>query len=156
MLCGVEYVYLALIIAVMSGLWWVAYKMEPHWASKDGTRLLCTVQELRDDGTTSRPKEARVMVLGDGLLRVTRKHMMKRNTIDCTMVGKSPKPPKKMELYVIQERVDGKQLPDLIALRIPTNSRSMPVLERLVEAAELKASQPARGNAAPADPPDRD
>jgi len=155
MLCDVDYVYLALLIVVMAGLWWVAYRMEPHFASKDGTRILCTIQELSDDGQTSRPKEARVSVLSGGLLRITRKHMMRRNTIDCTMVGKSENPPKKLQLYVVQERVDGKQLPALIALRIPPNSRSVPVLDQLVADAELKASRSARGSAAPADPPDQ-
>jgi len=156
MLCGVDYVYLVLIIAVMAGLWWVAYRMEPHWASKDGSRMLCTVQELRDDGTTSRPKEARVLVTASGLIQITRKQAMRRRTINCTMVGKSPKPPRNLELYVVQERVDGKQLPDLIALRVPPKSRAIPVLERLVAEAELSASKPAQGSAAPADRPDQD
>ena len=153
---AVDYVWIALTVIVMGGMWWVAYRMEPHWSSRDGTRFLCSAQELVDGNTVGRPRETRVVVTPDGALYVTQKRLMRRRSSSWTLVGKSPEPPRRLQVYVAQHRADGHNIPSHLALRIPNKSRCVAVLDEMLASIELKASRRAPGNAAPAGPPDRD
>ncbi|MGB8860770.1 MAG: hypothetical protein WCC60_16040 [Ilumatobacteraceae bacterium] len=151
-----EVVWIILIVVAMGAMWWVAYRMEPHWSSRDGRRFFCTAQELTGGESTGHPKETRVSITPDGALYISQKHLMRRRTSVWSIVGKSPSPPPKLQIYVAQHRADAKDLPSHLAIRIPRNSRCIAVLDELVAAAELKASRPTRGSAAPAGPPEQD
>jgi hypothetical protein len=156
MLWGVDYVWIALTVIVMGGMWWVAYRMEPHWSSRDGMRFLCGAQELVDGNTIGHPRETRVVVTPDGAMFVTQKRMMRRRSSSWVLIGKSPEPPRKVQVYVAQHHTDGHNIPSHLALRIPNKSRCVPVLDEILANAESRASRRAPGSAAPAGPPDRD
>jgi hypothetical protein len=155
-LCAVDAVWIVLFFAVMGGLWWVAYKIEPHYASKDGLRFLCNAQEINEGQPAGRPRETRVLVMGDGALHCTQKRMMRRSGSLWTLIGKSDEPPKRLQVYLAQELDDGHALPGLLALRIPDKSRVIAVLDRILEERELRRSRPNQGTSESADPPDRD
>jgi hypothetical protein len=153
---AVDYVWIALIIAVMGGMWWVAYRMEPHWSSRDGRRFMCTAQEIIDGTPVGHPRETRVMISPDGGLFVTQKRLMRRRSSQWHLIGKSPDPPRKLQVYVAQHRPEGNAPVTYLAIRIPAKSRCVALLDQLVDAEGLKVSRPAPRNAAPGRPPARD
>lgn len=145
-------VWVLLFFAVMGGAWWLAYKIEPHYASKDGTRFLCTAQEIVEGRPMGRARETRVVVLDDGILHCSQKRAMRRSGSLWAIVGKSPTPPKRLEVYVAQELHDGHALPNQLAIRVPSKSRVVPVLEQILVDREIRRAELLRGTAA-ADPP---
>lgn len=153
MLSTVDYVWLALIIVGMGGMWWVAYRMEPHWVSRDGSRFLCTVQELDGVNAVGHPREARVLVTADGALYVTQKRMLRRHTTMWTLVAKAPEPQRKIQVFVARHREAGSRIESHLALRIPTKSRCVAILDELLARAEVTASQRAPESAATEDQP---
>jgi len=132
MLEGVDYVWMLVLVVVMGGMWWVAYRMEPHYASKDGHHFLSNAQEMVDGTATSRARETRITVMPDGLLLVAQKRLGRRTTSRYRLVGRSPEPPKKLHVYVAQEVADGSLLPTQLFIRVPQTSRVVPVLDSLL------------------------
>ncbi|CAB4364928.1 unannotated protein [freshwater metagenome] len=128
MLWPVEYVWFALLIFAMGGMWWLAYRMEPHWSAQDGRRFLCTSQDLTDSAHPGRRREARVVVTPDGTLYVTHKNGFRRHETAWTLIGKAPTPPKKIEIYVARECTDGHGTA-MLSLRLPSKSRCIAVLD---------------------------
>lgn len=126
-----EYVWFALLIVAMGGLWWVAYRMEPHWSSRDGHRFLCMAQDLPDGFSPGRLRETRVTVLDDGALVIGQKRSMRRRQSIWTIEGKASDPPPRREVYVVRERVDG-SAGKRMAIRLPAKSRSVAVLDALI------------------------
>lgn len=126
-----DYVWFTLLLLGMGGLWWLAYRMEPHWSTKDGRRFLCTVQDLTDPERPGRKREARVVVTPDGTLFVTQKQGLRRQQTTWKLIGKSPTPPKRMEIYLAQE-TSRSLITDMISLRLPTKSRCIPVLDKVL------------------------
>jgi len=155
MLSPVDYVWIALIIVVMSGMWWVAYRMEPHWVSCDGTRFLCTAQELENSSAVGHPRETRVLISHDGALYVTQKRMMRRHTTMWTLVAKAPDAPRRMQVYVAKHREAGSVIESHLAIRIPTKSRCIAILDGLLANADVTASRRSPENAAAADQPEQ-
>lgn len=129
MLWPVEYVWFALLILVMGAMWWLAYRMEPHWSTTDGRRFLCTSQDLTDSAHPGRRREARVVVTPDGTLYVTHKVGMRRRETAWTLIGKSPSPPKKIQIYLARDCTDGASTNGMLALRLPSKSRCIAVLD---------------------------
>lgn len=153
----VDFVWIALIVAVMAGMWWVAYRMEPHWSSRDGHRFMCTAQEIVGGSPVGHPRETRVLISPDGGVFVTQKRLLRRRSSQWHLIGKSPAPPRKLQVYVAEHRPEGNLPTTHLAIRIPANSRCVPVLDGLLAGpggADVTASRPAPGSAAPADPPE--
>ncbi len=155
-LFGVDFVWFVLFAALIAAMLWGSYKIEPHYASKDGTRFMCNAQELADGEALSRQKETRVTVMHDGSLHCSQKHMLRRNASLWTLVGKSADPPRGVEVYLAQQLTDGHALPGQLALRLPKKSRVVPVLDQILADRELKQSRRAPGTPSPADRPDPD
>jgi hypothetical protein len=126
---AVDYVWLALLVVVMGGLWWLAYRMEPHWSSKDGRRFLCTTQDLSNPSHPGRPRETRIAVSPDGALLISRKNGLRRENTTWVLTGKVPEPPRKREVFLAERRGDSKARL-LLAIRLPANSRCVAVLDR--------------------------
>jgi hypothetical protein len=130
----VEYVSFALLLIGMAALWWTAYRMEPHWSSRDGRRFLCISQELPEGFSPGRRRETRVSVLDDGTLIVGQKRGIRRLQSTWTLEGRADT----MEtgrgaraIYVARERIDGKGGMRM-TLRLPLKSRSVAVLDALL------------------------
>ena len=119
-------------IAVCVGLYFVASRMEPHWVSKDGQRFVTSAEPTDRYGLSSgRRREVRVTFLPDGGLGVARRSLQRSTSSVWRILGKSPKPPKGKEVYLLRPIPDdetGQQL----ALRIPKGSRIVPRLDELV------------------------
>jgi hypothetical protein len=122
------------VLVVLAGIYYVGYRLEPHWVSKDGRRFLCNVQTVGGPGGfDGRAKETRVTVLSDGSLQLDRRRGIRRGMSQvCTLTGKAPDPPARREVYVLDTKlVDGTPLQ--YALRLPVKSRAVPVLDAILE-----------------------
>ena len=143
----VDLLWTVLFIAAMGGMWWGAARLEPHYASKDGKRFMCTAQEIIDGEPAGRPRETRVMVMVDGALHCTQKRMMRRSGSLWTIVAKSPQPPRKLEVYLLREIADGRMAPGQMAMRIPTKSRVVPILDGILASRGITSPGSAPGTA---------
>ena len=140
MLCVVDFVWISLTVLVLAGMWWLGYKMEPHWVSKDGTRFLCNAQEIEKGEPVGRLRETRITVMPDGLLIVARKRLVRRSYSRWQLVGKAPTPPKKLAVYLAQLREDGQAVPSMLSMRVPSKSRCVPVLDDALAGVNAPAS----------------
>ncbi|MEO5899977.1 MAG: hypothetical protein ABIR68_07555 [Ilumatobacteraceae bacterium] len=122
------------VLVVFAGIYYVGYRLEPHWVSKDARRLLCNVQMIGGPGgIDGRAKETRITVLSGGSLQLDRRRGVRRGMSQvCTLTGKAPDPPPRRAVYLLDTRlVDG--TPVQYVLRLPANSRAVPVLDAILE-----------------------
>jgi hypothetical protein len=143
----VDYVWTILIFVAIGGIAWFAYGMEPHYASKDGHRFLCNTQEFLADRSTERKREARITVLPEGTLHVVQKKGLRRSMNTWSLVGMSPNPPKKLQIYVAQRQFADQTTPTQLMLRLPSNSRVIPVLDEILARNNVSRRPPSTGNA---------
>lgn len=156
MLFDVEAVWIALVIIALVGMWWAGFKMEPHWVSKDGTRFLCTAQELDGVNTVDHPKETRVLIAPDGALYVTQKRMMRRRSSMWTLVAKAPQPQRNIQVYVAEHREPDNPITSRLAIRIPTKSRCIALLDDILAQGTTTTSLHGPQSAATANLPEQD
>lgn len=125
----IELLWLVGAIAVCAGLFYVASRIEPHWVAKDVSRFLTTAEPIDRFGhTAGRKREVRVALLPDGALMVSRRSILRSSTGTWRIQAKSPRPPRGKYVYLLREvppDPDG----DLLALRVPANSRVVPALD---------------------------
>ena len=122
-------VWAVLFLAAMGGLWWLAYRMDPHYSSKDGRRFLCHGQQLTHGLPDGRRKETRVTVHDDGTLVCTTKRFGRSTHDRWAIIGKSTTPPKSKDVYLVRQFDDDGWMDDQYALTIPSKSRVIPVLD---------------------------
>jgi hypothetical protein len=125
--------WVVLPLIAVSLMYWLSYRIEPHWVSKDGHRFLCTLQPITGRGEAEgRPKEARVLIEPDGMLRLTQRRVM-RHSLDerWTIAGKSPTPPARKAVYVLNA-LDDDGTSGQLALKLPESSRAVPVLDEII------------------------
>ncbi len=124
-------------IVVLGGLYFLAFRMEPHWVSKDGTTFTCRVREVREDTDqqVGRWKDRHALVEGGRLRlggRVTLRSFGDRSrqhlTAPIGVLGRSPGGPSRFALYVLDSD-------PAMVLRVPTKSRAVPVLDSLIRTA---------------------
>lgn len=130
---AVDIVWFVGFAAVMAGLWWFAYRMDPHYASKDGTRFLCNGQDLIGGQPFGRKRETRVMVESDGVLVISQKKLVRRTKARWALVGKSPDPPNGKAVFVARQFDNGKWLDDTMTLSMPAKSRVVGVLDGVLQ-----------------------
>ncbi len=141
----------AAIAAICAALWWVAYKIEPHWVSKDGTRVICYAQSLDHNGQPEgRFREVRLRQIDDNRVEVRQRGRYARaprptdtykpallsfaNSQPYTqwsVIGRSDEPPKGKEIFVLgNNHTEGQ--PPLLAIRLPASSRAVPMLQAIL------------------------
>lgn len=130
-----DVVWMLLILMGVGGLWYLAYRIEPHWSTRDGHRFVCNTQELFAGQPRGRLREAQVAVLSDGSLHVTQKDLMRRRSSQWQLVGKAPSSRAKVDVYLARRVSDGQAVADELALRIPRSSRCIAVLDGVLGAA---------------------
>jgi hypothetical protein len=133
MLLPMEYLTLVIVLGVVAALGWFAYGMDPHYASKDGTRFLSNTQEFMGGKSLARKREARCSVLPDGTLHVVQKAGLRRKMQVWTLTGKQPHPKKAITVYVASRREAGDPAALQLMIRVPNRSRAIPVLDRHLE-----------------------
>ena len=103
-----------------------ALRIEPQWCSKDGQRMIARAQLLPDHHQPSPTwNEVRLFVDEDNILVRTRGRRASDLRGDYKVVGKSPSPPKKREIYILKGDKD-------VCVRIPTDSRAIATFEELL------------------------
>lgn len=113
-------------LGVCAGLFWLLSRHEPHWVSKDGRKMIARVQTLgpgdQPEGTW---KDVRVLIDGDHLVVSARGPRAWKMRGRYTPLAKSPDPPARREIYILQGEVR-------ILLRIPSNSRAIVVIDSML------------------------
>ena len=103
-----------------------ALRIEPHWCSKDGQRMIARAQLLPDHHQPSPTwNEVRLFVDEDNILVRTRGRRASDLRGEYKVVGKSPSPPKKREIYILKGDKE-------VCIRIPTDSRAIATFEELL------------------------
>lgn len=114
-------------VAVIGLLAWLGWGLEPHWSSKDGRRFMCRMQRTPADGD-DRPRwhDVKVAVDAESLYVLARARRASELRGDWRVIGSSDHPAKKRRIYELRN-ANG----DAASLRVPLNSRCVPVLDEL-------------------------
>ena len=118
---------LGVIVVVICGLLaWAAFRIEPHWCSKDGRRMIARAQQLPEPHKSA-PRWNEVRVFVDETTVILRTRGMRTTGLrgEYRVVGKSPEPPKKLEIYVLRSDKE-------VFIRIPRDSRAIKTFEGLL------------------------
>jgi hypothetical protein len=122
----VEYLLGVIIVGCAGLLAWAAFRIEPHWCSKDGSRMIAQAQQLsQTNRTAARWSEVRVSVDEDAVVVRTRAMRSTGLRGEYRVVGKSPTPPKKQEIYVLRGDQE-------VLIRIPKSSRAIMTFDELL------------------------
>ena len=124
-------------VVVLAGLYFLAFRMEPHWVSKDGMSFTCRVREVRDDNDqqVGRWRDRHAFVERGSLRlggRVTLRSFGERSRqhlgppID--VLGRAPERSSRFAVYLLASD------PTMV-LRVPSKSRAVPILDSLVHPA---------------------
>ena len=166
------------VLAACVLMLWLSYKIEPHWVSKDGNRLICYGQALSRGGTTSgRWRELRINRINNDTLevrprrgslavetpsgnpmRITSAFGRQRHVRKATywkVAGQTPPSATGKRVLYMLDGNNEPSMPEMIAIRVPANSKAIPMLESL-RVSRLDASRQSRGTTRSADQPDRD
>jgi hypothetical protein len=120
--------FLGFVALVVFGLLaWLAFRIEPHWCSKDGRRMIARAQRLPEpQSSLTSWSEVRVFIDDDEVILRTRGLRAVGLRGEYRVIGKSPSPPKNREIYLLRGEKE-------VFLRIPTDSRGIATLEELLE-----------------------
>lgn len=120
-------IVIAVVLIALLAL--AALRIEPHWCSKDGRRMIARAQLLPDrHQPTTSWSEVRLFVDEDNILVRTRGRRASDLRGEYKVVGKSPSPPKKREIYILRGEKE-------VCIRIPTDSRAIATFEELLSRA---------------------
>lgn len=144
------------IVCVCALMLWGSYKIEPHWVSKDGQRMVCYGQGISNRGEPyGRWRELRLARMNNGTMEIkprhgslTKERIDSRSSIGSVISGSgafkrrnerasywrvngaSADPPPRRIIYLLDGSNDS-TLPELIAIRLPLKSRAIPILEEM-------------------------
>ena len=118
-------------VAVVGGLYYAAFRVDPHWVSKDGQRFVCHGQLVDHYGNTLQNwREYRFEVIDDERIFARRRsRWTRRNASVWRVAAKSDAPPKSREVYLLASAESGNT--DQMAIRLPASSRAVPILEAM-------------------------
>jgi hypothetical protein len=116
-------------VAVLAGLYYAAFRVDPHWVSKDGRRFICHGQLVDQFGNTLQNwHEFRFEVIDHKRIFARRRSRWTRRTEGVWRVAaKSENPPRKREVFLLASADSGNT--DQMAIRLPASSRAIEVLE---------------------------
>ena len=167
---------LAAVIAACAIMLWVSYKIEPHWVSKNGDRLICYGQAISRGGAPSgRWRELRISRVRDDTvevrtrrgslavetpsgnpMRLTSAFGRQRHVRKATywkVAGQMASPMRNRVLYMLDGNNEP-SMPEMIAIRVPANSKAIPMLDSLRVNRVQSASRQSPGTTRPEDQPD--
>ncbi|HEX4983926.1 MAG TPA: hypothetical protein VFV63_19630 [Ilumatobacteraceae bacterium] len=118
-------------VAVLAGLYYVAFRIDPHWVSKDGHRFVCHGQLVDRYGNTLQTwREFRFEVIDHKRMFARRRsRWTRRNEGVWRVAAKSDNPPKNREVYLLASADSDNT--DQMAIRVPASSRAVEILEGL-------------------------
>lgn len=129
---GTDLLTLLLTVAIGGALVWAAFRMEPHWSSRDGSRWICRGQLIDDHGNTQgRWHEYRFRVTDDGEIAATRRSFIGRaGTGLWKVVARSSDPPNRKAVFLLHPVRDAGAM---MAVRMPASSRAVDTLDDLLD-----------------------
>ncbi|MCB1000114.1 MAG: hypothetical protein KDB40_12525 [Acidimicrobiales bacterium] len=128
-----EYVWLALAVAVMVFLAWVGFRIEPHWVSKDRSRFICNAQLLTEQGEpVGRFRETKILVEPTGELLVDQRKLFRRRMSAWRLVAESDDPPRRRAVFLLRGH-DAQHRPAMLAVRVPATSPIVPTLRDIAD-----------------------
>lgn len=121
-----------LVVAAGGALVWLAFRMEPHWVSKDGSRFICRGQLVDDRGNTqSRWNEYRFRITDDGEVAASRRGFVGRSGTGLWRVAaRSDDPPRRKAVFLMHPVRDAGSM---LAIRMPASSRAVDSLDDLLD-----------------------
>jgi hypothetical protein len=139
MLAGItDVLWTAGTVAAMAGLVWLARRIDPHWAAKDGRAFTCRVQSIRLPGADGSPGERRNTltegnwrnsraVVAGGRVRLTVRGLPhgSRSGDGHPVLGRGTDPPARKVTFLLGGE-------PLRLLSIPARSPAVAVLDSLV------------------------
>lgn len=166
----VEWLSVLLVVGGLVGMAWLAYRIEPHWVSKDGERFICNGQRLSAQFVPEgRWRETRGAVMPDGAVLISHRRDRRPQRLGAralagrqrsgvtqqppsrtggtfwTVTGRAPTSPRRsLTTFVLRRRDDNGQLVHLV-LRIPIKSRAVAILDRVSVDPYRPASPPDPG-----------
>lgn len=129
---GVDLLWIALVAAICALMWWASTKIDPHWASRDGSRFIALAQPLTPPHyvPAGRTKEVRVAYGPNDHLIVQRRRGVRAAQVPYLLANEMPategKGPKKRQFLL--KPIGGKADEPTLLLRLPASS---PTAERL-------------------------
>ena len=119
------------VVVIGGALIWVAFRMEPHWVSKDGQRFICRAQLIDDHGNTQgRWHEYRFRITEDGEIAASRRSFVGRaGTGIWRVAARSPDPPRRKAVFLLRPVHDAGSM---MAVRMPASSRAVDSLDDLL------------------------
>jgi hypothetical protein len=127
----VTLVWFVLSVALMVGLAWLGFRIEPHWVSKDGGRMICNGQYMTPQGEAlGRWRETKALIEADGSIIIDQRKFLRRRSSVWRMSAESPTPPKRRAVFVLTGH-DTEGRPALLALKVPAKGRGAEILRQL-------------------------
>ncbi|MGZ4740141.1 MAG: hypothetical protein ACXVLM_13110 [Ilumatobacteraceae bacterium] len=124
--------WMILAIGVCIGLWYVAYRIEPHHVSKDGTRFLSSGQSISTAGDPEgRRREVWVTVLPGGRLQIDIKRRLRHDVTHWFIEGKAPEPPPRRAVYVLRT-VSNLGTTQRMTIKVPAKSRAVATMDEAI------------------------
>jgi hypothetical protein len=114
--------------AVLALLGWLGWGLEPHWASKDGRKVMCRMQ-LSPDDPLDRPRwhDVKIAIDDRELYVFARSRRAADLRGNWRVVGAVNDDTKRRRIYELRSQND-----DAASVRVPLKSRCVPVLDELV------------------------
>jgi len=114
--------------ALLGLLAWLGWGLEPHWASKDGHKIMCRMQ-LAPNDPHDRPRwhDVKIAVDDRELFVSARSRRAANLRGSWRVVGTVNDEAKKWRIYELRSANDG-----AASVRVPQKSRCVPVLDGLV------------------------
>lgn len=130
------------VVAVCGVCLWLAYRIEPHWVSRDGHRFLTVAQELDQWGIPiGRRQEVRVRIDDEAdTLVLSRRSLLKPSQSQWVIDAKSPEPPKGRVVYLLKKVTSEPEIGQM-ALRLPDKSKVIPQLDALLATTGAEAER---------------
>ncbi len=128
----IDALWMLLAVAVCAGLYWLAFRIEPHYSSRDGRRFVCAGQFIDAQGQPEgRITEFRAVLLEDNLVEVSRRHRLRRRSAKFQLLARAPNLSRRRAVYLLRA-ADPEALGDQLTLRMPPQSRTSKLFDHVL------------------------
>jgi hypothetical protein len=121
-------------IGIVVGAGWLAFRMEPHYVSKDGRRMIVAGQLITPQGASlGRWRETKLRVTANGVVAEQRRMLRRRGSL-FRVVSESEAPPRKKAVFVMRNIGEPNEVTDdaLLTIRLPASSRGVALLREML------------------------
>ncbi len=125
--------YLFTVIAIGAVVLWATFRVEPHWASRDGRRSICRGQRIDDHGREQgRWREYRAELQENGCLVARPRAITSRSGWNEWLPESiAPAAGRSRKVVVVTRSTD--RPAELLVLRFPASSRAVEAIARTLD-----------------------